>query len=92
MKLTKIYDSRTIDDVLNKKPIVFKAEFKDKDGNKYLGWKYPKGQSHWTVMNYNFTQVSLPCGKKCNRKPSPDLTNQMLKLIEENKSSVKTFN
>ena len=53
MKLTKIYDSRTIDDVLNKKPIVFKAEFKDKDGNKYLGWKYPKGQSHWTGMNYN---------------------------------------
>ena len=80
MKLTKIYDSRTIDDVLNKKPIVFKAEFKDKDGNEYLGWKYPKGESHWTGMNYNFTQVSLPCGEKMQQKATAKFNKSNVKI------------
>ena len=91
MQLTKIYDSRTINDVFNEGPVVLKAEFKCEDGSTYFGWKFPEGEFHFTGVNYNFFKSSLPCGKKCCRKPSSRQIDQMLKLIEENKSSAKTF-
>ena len=90
MELIKIYDGRNFGQFDDGQPLVIKADFKDEKGINYFGWKLSEGELHHD-MNYNFTQMTLPSGKKCQRKVSTKIVKQLLGLIEENKSSFRQW-
>jgi hypothetical protein len=90
MRLTKIYDSRNLGELTEKKPLVLKAEFIDNDGITYFGWKYVDDtQAHYNGYNHMFFQSCLANGKKCQRKVSARVNKKLLSVIlnhmQENK-------
>tara|TARA_R100000734_G_C3204064_1_gene21771 strand:+ start:117 stop:434 length:318 start_codon:yes stop_codon:yes gene_type:complete len=88
IKMTTLYDSRNLGEFTDGAPQSVKAEFINDKGITFYGWKYlDDGILHCSGVNHRFFQTSLPNGKKCMRKVSLKIKDQLLELITDHVKS-----
>ena len=102
--LNKIYDCRNFGQLDDGYPCTVGVDCTDEKGSEYSGWYYLSDDwkeykfSDGTLLGeiggvgrYYFWQTKLPNGKKCERKVSSKIQDEIISLINKNKDTVRDY-